>query len=97
MKVTVKVSFLRSESNNSLHLHFGCFSREVKNFFPLLPNIIYYLSRRCVHISSAVNSIILSRHYIICHKFKIMSITKTYAEPTGAFSFKLHVIQRHFF
>ena len=44
MKVTVKVNFLRSESDNSLHLHFGCFSREVKNFFPLLPNIIYYFS-----------------------------------------------------
>ena len=44
MKVTVPVNFLRRESDNSLLLHFGCFSREVKNISPLLPNIIYHFS-----------------------------------------------------
>ena len=59
MKVTVTVTFLRSKrlGDNSLLLHFGCFSRGVKNFFSLITKhyLLFFwsnnnLSRRCVYL-----------------------------------------------
>ena len=74
MKVTVTVTFLRSKrlGDDSLLLHFGCFSRGVKNFFPLLPNIIYYFSGAIIIFPGAV---------YICHKFKIMNDKVTAYSP----------------
>ena len=59
MKVTVTVTFLRSKrlGDNSLLLHFGCFSRGVKNFFSLITKhyLLFFwsnndLSTRCVYV-----------------------------------------------
>ena len=60
MKVTVTVNFLRSESDNSLLLQFWLFQQGSKNFFSLLPNIIYYFSGAIKIFPGAV---------YICHKF----------------------------
>ena len=59
MKVTVTVTILRSKrlGDNSLLLHFGCFSRGVKNFFSLITKhyLLFFwsnnnLSTRCVYL-----------------------------------------------
>ena len=59
MKVTVTVTFLRSKrlDDDSLLLHFGCFSRGVKKFFSLITKhyLLFFwsnnnLSRHCVYL-----------------------------------------------
>ena len=74
MKVTVTVTFLRSKrlDDDSLLLHFGCFSRGVKKFFSLITKhyLLFFwsnnnLSRRCVYL----------------RKFKIMSDKVTAYSP----------------
>lgn len=72
MKVTVTVTFLRSKrlGDDSLLLHFGCFSRGVKNFFSLITK--HYFSGAIIIFPGAV---------YICHEFKIMSDKVTAYSP----------------